>query len=135
MTATTTFTARTSTKSLWLTGATAGVTASVATWATAAIADAAGVSLTVGGQSIPLIGFAQITLVASLIGTVLAVVLSRRATRPRRTFVVTTVALTLASIIPDALADAQTSTRLVLALTHGVAAAIVIPALAGRLEN
>ena len=39
-------------------------------------------------------------------GTILAVVLSRRATRPQRTFVVTTVALTALSIIPDVLADA-----------------------------
>ena len=48
-------------------------------------------------------------------------------------FVVTTIVLTAMSIVPDVLADAQTATRLVLALTHVVAAAIVIPALASRL--
>lgn len=68
-------------------------------------------------------------------GTVLAVVLSRRATRPQRTFVVTTVVLTALSIIPDVLADASTSTRFTLALSHVVAAAIVIPALASRLSD
>jgi hypothetical protein len=143
MTATTTFespthagASRTKTAaSLWKTGAIAGVTASVATAATAAIADAAGVPLRVGGQSIPLMGFAQVTLVASIIGTVLAVVLARRAARPQHTFVVTTVALTLASLVPDVLADATTATRFTLALTHVVAAVIVIPALASRLTD
>jgi hypothetical protein len=38
-------------------------------------------------------------------------------------------------LIPDVLADAQVSTRLTLALTHVVAAAIVIPALAARLSE
>jgi hypothetical protein len=61
--------------------------------------------------------------------------LSRRANQPRRTFVRTTIALTLVSIVPDVLADAHTSTRLTLALTHVVAAAIVIPALASRLHD
>ncbi len=144
MTATTTFTAATATqsenrprrtRSLWIAGATAGFVASVATFATAAIADAAGVPLEVGGQSIPLIGFAQVTFVAAIIGTVLAVVSARRATRPRRTFVVTTVVLTFASIVPDVLADATTATKLALAFTHVVAAAIVIPVLASRLRN
>jgi peptidoglycan/LPS O-acetylase OafA/YrhL len=136
MAATTTLTIPTRTaKSLWTTGVAAGAGASVATTATAAIARAAGVSLTVGGQSIPLIGFAQITFAASIIGTLLAVVLARRATRPRRTFVVTTVALTLASIVPDVLADATPATRFTLALTHAVAAAIVIPALAARVAD
>jgi hypothetical protein len=132
--AATTFTTPTqTTKSLWVTGAIAGVTASLAATATAALADAAGVPLQVGGQSIPLLAFAQMTLVAAIIGTVLAVALARRATRLRRTFVVTTVALTLASLAPDVLADATMATRLTLALTHVVAAAIIIPVLASRL--
>jgi peptidoglycan/LPS O-acetylase OafA/YrhL len=61
--------------------------------------------------------------------------LARRARRPQHTFVVTTVALTALSIVPDALADATTGTRLTLALTHVIAAAIVIPALARRLAR
>ncbi len=123
------------TKRLLKTGAVAGVSASVATFAFAALAQALDASLTVGGKAIPLVGFAQLTLIASIVGTVLAVVLSRRATRPRRTFVVTTVVLTALSIIPDVLADASTSTRLTLALSHVVAAVIVIPALASRLSD
>ena len=120
---------------LWRTGAIAGIAASVATFATAALARSIDVSLEVAGKSIPLIGFAQLTFVLSIVGTVVAVVLSHRANRPRHTFVVTTVALTIVSFVPDLLADAQTATRFALALTHVVAAAIVIPALASRLAD
>jgi len=81
------------------------------------------------------LGFAQLTFVAAIIGTVMAVVMSQRATRPRPTFVITTLALTALSIIPDVAADAHTSTRLVLALKHVIAATIVIPALASRLAD
>jgi hypothetical protein len=125
----------TSTKPTWRTGLAAGAVASVAATAFAAIVDAAGVSLAVGGEEIPLLGFAQLTFMAALIGTVLAVVLSRRATHPRRTFVRTTVALTALSFVPDAIADAPNGTRLALAVSHVVAAAIVIPALAARLSD
>ena len=55
--------------------------------------------------------------------------------RPRRTFVSTTLVLTALSFVPDVLADAQASTKLTLMLTHVVAAAIVIPALASRLAD
>ncbi|MDQ1435001.1 MAG: hypothetical protein QOF59_1817 [Actinomycetota bacterium] len=120
---------------LWRTGATAGIVASGATAAVAALASAADVSLKVSGQAIPVAGFAQLTFVASLIGVALAIVLSHRASRPTRTFVRTTLALTVVSIVPDVLADAQTATRFTLALTHIVAAAIVIPALASRLHD
>jgi peptidoglycan/LPS O-acetylase OafA/YrhL len=147
MTATTTFTApstrqepaRSTTvgtsRRLWKTGAAAGLSAAVATSAVAAAAHAFGVSLEIGGKAIPLLGFAQLTLVATIIGTVIAVVMSHRAHRPARTFAITTVALTVLSIVPDALADAQTATRVTLALTHVVAAAIVIPALTSRLSD
>jgi peptidoglycan/LPS O-acetylase OafA/YrhL len=144
MTATTTFTAptrqprpesATTPKKVWRTGMVAGVSASVATLAVAAVAQALDVSLEVGGKAIPLLGFSQLTFVASIIGTILAVVLSRRANRPKHTFVATTIALTVLSIVPDVLADAHTSTRFTLALTHAVAAAIVIPALASRLSD
>jgi hypothetical protein len=144
MTATTTFTAPaavaapprpTAGKQIRRTGAVAGLVASVATSTTAGVASALDVSLKVGGQAIPVLGFAQLTFVAAIIGTVIAVVMSHRATRPRHTFVVTTLALTALSIVPDVTADAHTATKLVLALTHLVAAAIVIPALASRLTD
>jgi hypothetical protein len=122
-------------RKLWRTGAQAGAGAAVATSAFAALADALGVSLKVSGESIPVAGFAQVTFVAAIVGTVLAVVLSRRAQRPMHTFVRTTVALTAISFVPDVLADAQTSTKLALAVSHVVAAAIVVPALASRLND
>jgi hypothetical protein len=116
-------------------GTVAGVTASVATFTFAAAARALDVPLKIAGESIPLGGFAQLTFVAAIIGTILAVVLARRANRPRRTFVVTTLALTFVSFVPDVLADATTATKFALALSHVVAAAIVIPALASRLTD
>jgi peptidoglycan/LPS O-acetylase OafA/YrhL len=130
-----TATEQSSTKSLWKTGSVAGVAASVATLATAGIAQAIDVSLKVGGKAIPLLGFAQVTFVAAIIGTIIAVVLSHRANRPRRTFVTTTLALTAVSFVPDVFADAHTATKFALALTHVVAAAIVIPALSSRLTD
>jgi len=126
---------RTGVRPVWKTGLSAGLAASVATTTTAGVAHAAGVSLAVGGAAIPLLGFAQVTFVAAMVGTLLAAVFARRASRPQRTFVVTTIALTLLSLLPDAIADAHVSTRLTLALTHVVAAAIVIPALASRLSE
>jgi peptidoglycan/LPS O-acetylase OafA/YrhL len=124
-------TARTSAKSLSKTGLVAGAAASLATTLVAAVAG----PLEIAGEAIPTVGFAQMTMLGSVIGTVLAVVLARRARRPQRTFVVTTVALTALSILPDVLADATSSTRFVLALTHVIAAAIVIPALAHKLSQ
>jgi peptidoglycan/LPS O-acetylase OafA/YrhL len=119
---------------LWRAGLGAGVVAAAATTATALAADAAGVDVAVGGEQIPAAGFAQLTMVGALIGLLLARVLSRRARHPQRTFVRTTVVLTALSILPDVVADAPAATRILLAATHLVAAAIVIPALANRLE-
>src|SRR6476469_5836459 len=126
---------RSTTKQIRRTGALAGIAAAVATSTTAAVASALDVSLKVGGEAIPVIGFAQLTFLAAIIGTVMAVVMSHRARRPRHTFVVSTIALTALSIVPDVTADAHTATKLVLALTHVVAASIVIPALASRLSD
>ena len=116
-------------------GAVAGVAAAVATTGVAATADAIGVPITVGGESIPLVGFAQITLAATVIGVVLAGVMNRRAARPRHTFVATTLVLTALSFLPDVVADAAAATKVTLMLTHVVAAAIVIPTLASRLAD
>jgi hypothetical protein len=124
-----------STGRLWKTGLTAGAAAGVATVATAAVAHGAGVSLDISGEAIPLPGFAQLTVVGAVIGTILAVVFSHRASNPYRTFVRTTLALTALSIVPDVLVDAAVATKLTLALTHVVAAAIVVPALASRLSR
>ena len=47
----------------------------------------------------------------------------------------TTVVLTALSLVPDAIADAATATKALLMVTHLVAAAIVIPAVARRLAG
>lgn len=119
---------------LWRTGALAGVVAAVATTAVAAFALAADVPLEVDGEEIPLAGFAQMTLLGAAIGLLLAKAFARWAAKPQRTFVATTVVLTAISIVPDLTIPATAATKLTLIATHLVAAAIVIPAVARRLE-
>ncbi|MFG1658178.1 DUF6069 family protein [Micromonospora chersina] len=114
-------------------GVLAAVAASAATMAVAAAGHAAGVSLDLGGAPIPVAGFGVLTAAFSLVGVVIAALLFRFARRPRRTFVRTTVVLTVLSLVPDVIADAGTATKVLLMLTHLVAAAIVIPAVARRL--
>jgi hypothetical protein len=134
MSATRTATAATvTTGSLLGSGVVAAALASAATTILAAAGNAAGIGLDVGGASIALSGFAVLTAFFSLIGVVLAVVLSRVARHPRSTFVRTTVVLTVLSLVPDVIVDAGTATKALLMLTHLVAAAIVIPAVARRL--
>ena len=137
VTATTTTAAKTTTapaKPLIRDGLAATALAAVATATVAAVGDAVGISLEVGGAPIPVSGFAVLTAVFSLVGLVLALVLNRFARRPRTAFVRTTVALTALSLVPDVIADASTATKALLMLTHLVAAAIVIPAIARRLS-
>jgi hypothetical protein len=120
-------------RALWVAGLVSGAVAAVATTVIAAAARAADVPLAIDGEQIPLLGFAQLTMACAVIGTVMAVSFAKWARRPQRMFVVTTVALTAVSFVPDLLADATTGSKLVLMLTHVVAAAIVVPTLAKRL--
>ncbi|MEU4482758.1 DUF6069 family protein [Micromonospora sp. NPDC023966] len=115
------------------TGVIAAIAASAATMAVAAAGHAAGISLDIADAPIPVAGFGVLTASFSLIGVVIAALLSRFARRPRRTFVRTTVVLTVLSLVPDVIADAGVATKVLLMLTHLVAAAIVIPAVARRL--
>jgi len=123
----------TTTGSLLGSGVVATVLASGATAVVAAAGDAAGIGLEVGGAPIPVLGFATATAFFSVIGLVLAVVLRRFARHPRSTFVRSTVVLTVLSLVPDVVVDATSATKVLLMLTHLVAAAIVIPAVARRL--
>lgn len=133
--ATTPTTTESRTTPLWRTGALAGIVAAVATTIVAAVAMAADVPVEVDGQEIPLLGFAQLTLVGAAIGILLAKALTRWTARPQRTFTAVTLVLTALSIVPDLTIDATTATKLVLIATHLVAAAIVIPAIARRLPD
>ncbi|WP_214327394.1 DUF6069 family protein [Nonomuraea sediminis] len=121
-------------KPLIIGGLTAAVGAGAATAAVAAAGEFAGISLVVGGAPIPLSGFAMLTVIFSVAGLMLAVGLARWARRPRTAFVHTTLALTALSLVPDALVGASVATKVLLMVTHVVAAAIVIPAIARRLS-
>ncbi|GAA3918604.1 DUF6069 family protein [Actinoplanes auranticolor] len=115
-------------------GLAATAAAGAATMIVAAAGEAAGISLDVSGAPIPVSGFGVLTAVFSVVGLVLAAVLSRTARHPRRAFVRTTVILTALSLVPDVIVDAAPATKALLMLTHLVAAAIVIPAVARRLS-
>jgi len=127
-------TAAPSTGSFLRGGAVATVAAAAATTAVAAAGQAVGISLAISGAPIPPPGFATLTVVFSVLGLLIAAALRRFARSPRTTWIRTTVALTALSLVPDAIADADTATKALLMLTHLVAAAIVVPAVARRLR-
>jgi Family of unknown function (DUF6069) len=127
--------ADTTTPTVWRHGLTAGLAAAAATTAAATIARQSGVSMTIAGEAIPTVAFAQLTVIGALIGVALAAIFAHRSDRPRALFVRTTTILTLLSLVPDVVADADIATRFLLAATHLIAAAIIIPVLTRRLEH
>ncbi|UYM04201.1 DUF6069 family protein [Solicola gregarius] len=121
---------------VWKHGVASAAIASVATTVLAAIASASGVSFADStGTSIPIAAFAQLTLVFSLVGVGMAAVMARKARRPRTTFVRTSVALTALSFVPDLTFGFDGGSAATLIMLHTVAAAIVVPTLAGRLAR
>ncbi|MBQ0851407.1 hypothetical protein J8N05_24890 [Streptomyces sp. BH-SS-21] len=130
------------TRPVWQVGALAVFAGAVVTEAFALVARGVGVPMEAAGPGateaaeIPVGGFAGGVLFWSVVGVVLAMALARWAERPARTFVVITVALTVLSLAGPAVAPhTATSTQIVLAVSHVVAAAVVIPPLAGRLAR
>jgi peptidoglycan/LPS O-acetylase OafA/YrhL len=122
--------------SLWRPGLKAGVAAAVATTAVASIASALGVAFeSAPGDAIPLAGFAQLTLVFTIVGVLIARAIRNRGAHPRSTFTKTAVVLLALSVVPDLTMSFDLASKLTLMLTHVVAAAIVIPALASRLPE
>jgi hypothetical protein len=113
----------------WRSGLATGAVAAAVTTVVAVALRAAGVPLEIAGEEIPVLAFAQMVLLCSVVGIVIA-----RHTR-RTTFVATTVVLTVLSFVPDVTADTGTASKLGLILTHVVAAAIVIPRLARPLSD
>jgi hypothetical protein len=107
---------------------TAAIAAAVTTVVAAGLR-AAGVPLDVAGEEIPILAFAQMVLLFSVVGVVMARHMKAA------TFIRTTVVLTVLSFVPDVLADTGAATKLGLVLTHVVAAAIVIPSLARPLAD
>ena len=122
-------------KAVWFHGVAATVAATAVVTALAAAASAAGVSFETAGSPIPLLGFAQLTAFFSLIGVAMAAVMARVARRPRRTFVVTAVTLTVLSVVPDATFGFDVASAVTLMALHVIAAVIVVPVLARRLAE
>jgi hypothetical protein len=131
-------------RSVWLHGLAATAVATAVTTGLAYAASRAGIEFIDPAHPelpIPPSGFATLTAAFSLIGVGLAAILARTARHPRSTFVRTTLALLVLSIVPDFVAipnfgnDFGTATSFTLAGLHLVAAAIVIPVLAGRLAT
>ena len=121
---------------VWKHGVVAAVVASVATTVLAAAASSAGISFADStGASIPIAGFAQLTLIFSLVGVAMAAVMARKARHPQRTFVRTAVALTALSFVPDLTFGFDAGSAATLITLHTVAALIVVPTLAGRLAR
>jgi len=121
-------------RSIWLPGLVAAVVAAAATTGVAALAFALGVSFEVKGEAIPLLGFTQLTFVFSVIGLGLAAIIARKATHPRQTWVRIAVALVVVSFIPDATFGFDLASALTLMGLHVLAAVIVIPVVASRLD-
>jgi hypothetical protein len=113
----------------WRSGLATGAVAAVVTTVVAVALRAAGVPLDIAGEEIPVLGFAQMVLLCTVGGIVLARHLKRT------TFVATTVVLTVLSVIPGLTADTGTASKLGLMMTHAIAAAIVIPRLARPLSD
>jgi Family of unknown function (DUF6069) len=127
---------------IWRVGALAAIVAAVAAELFAVAAKAIDIPMETAGfsngaaEEIPAGGFAFSVVLWTAVGTVLAAVLARRAQRPARTFVVTTVILTALSMVSPLMANETTTASVVaLCLSHLVAAAVVIPVLATRLEG
>src|SRR5690348_15257877 len=107
-----------------------GLAAAAATTVVAAAVHAAGVSLEVGGETIPLAGFAQMTFLGAVIGGLLLAGLSRRSADPRTRFIQIAVVLTALSCVPSVALPSDVGTKITLVGLHLLAAAIIVPVLA-----
>ena len=124
-------------RGLAVTGSIAALAAMVTTTLAAALAQAVGVDFEVpdGAETIPLAGFAVVTGVFSVVGTVIAVALLRWSARPAERFVWTAVSLTAISLAPPVLSEADTATTSALLGLHLVAATVMIPTLARSIST
>jgi hypothetical protein len=87
-------------------------------------------------QAITPASFATGVVFCTIAGTILAMVLARRAAHPARAFLRTSLVLVAISLVfPLAASHTATATRLTLALGHLIAAAIVIPVITSRLTH
>lgn len=124
-------------KPVWPRGLVATAVAAVATTLVAAIAKVAGVDFGSSLGDVPIAAFPMLTVYCSLIGIIIAEVMIRVATMPRSTFQITMIVLTGLSLVPDVLPFFEFDLAFVgvLCLTHLVAAVIVVPMIALRMEE
>jgi len=107
----------------------AGAAGAATTTAVAAVLRAAGDHLAVSGQ-VPLAAFAQFVFAGAVAGGLLVALFNRRSAAPRRRFLQTAAALTALSCVPALVAGDGFASKIGLAATHLVAAAIIVPVLA-----
>ncbi|MEU6137668.1 DUF6069 family protein [Nocardioides sp. NPDC047086] len=122
---------------VWPRGLVAAAGAAVVTTLIAVVAKAAGVDFGSSVGDVPLLAFPLLTVYCSLIGIIIAEVMIRVAAMPRSTFQITMIVLTGLSLVPDVLPFFEFDLAFVgvLCLTHVVAAAIVVPMIARRMEE
>lgn len=120
----------------WKSISAAALAAAAATEALVALTGAASSKVAIQGEELKPGGCTVMVALAVLAGAALLAGVRRWATNPRRTWVRSTVALTVLSFVPDlAVPDTSTSSRIVLMTAHVVAAVIVIPVVARRLSS
>lgn len=122
---------------VWPRGLVATALAAIATTLVAVIAKVAGVDFGSSFGDVPISAFPMLTVYCSLVGIIIAEVTIRVAKLPRSTFQITAIVLTGLSLIPDVLPFFEFDLAFVgvLCLTHIVAAAIVVPMIAMRMEE
>jgi hypothetical protein len=125
-----------------VTGAAAAAAGAAVLYAYATLAQALDVPMRAGeigashAQAIAPASFAIGVVFCTVAGTILAMVLARRAAHPARAFLRTSLVLVAISLVfPLAASHTATETRLTLALGHLIAAAIVIPVITRRLTH
>ena len=122
---------------VWPRGLVAAAIAALVTTLLAVIAKVAGVDFGSSVGDVPISAFPMLTVYCSVIGIIIAEVIIRVATMPRSTFQITMIVLTGLSLVPDVLPFFEFDLTFVgvLCLTHLVAAAIVVPMIAVRMEE
>jgi hypothetical protein len=120
---------------VWQVGLAATVLAAVAAEAFAAVARSLDVPMEVGGEAIPGGGYATVTLMWGVLGTIAAVVLARKASRAATIFGVGAVVLAVLSFGMPFMDDATAATRVALNLDHALVAAIIITPITRRLAR
>jgi hypothetical protein len=125
-----------------VTGAAAAAAGAAVLYAYGTLAQALDVPMRAGeigashAQAITPASFAIGVVFCTVAGTILAMVLARRAAHPARAFLRTSLVLVAISLVfPLAASHTATETRLTLALGHVIAAAIVIPIITRRLTH